>query len=140
MIAAGGNGRIAVVLGLGHNSLVNLTDGTLRRFELPEDCGRRAGGVSVNADSAVIPGKGKGGLNGEVFWSDKDSTTTKTLLTNICGVSTNAVLARTGIRRCRSPRSRVGCASLLFRKVLTISTRPINLAWVTWVAVDESYQ
>lgn len=128
VITAGGNGRIAVVLGFDHNSLVNLADGTLRRFELPEGCGKRAGGVSVNADSAAIPCKGKdvqvlslaegrvtravqvpglgagaatitgrgnvvvGGLNGEVFWSDKDSTTTKTLLTNICGVSMNAVL------------------------------------------------
>jgi hypothetical protein len=128
VVTAGGNARIAVVMGFNHNSLVNLADGTLRRLELPEDCGKRAGGVSVNADSVAIPCKGKdvqvvslaegrvtrvvqvpgrgagaatitdrgnvviGGLDGEVFWSDKDSTTAGILLTNICGVSMNAVL------------------------------------------------
>lgn len=131
VIAAGGNGRIAVLMGFDHNSLVNLADGTLRRFELPEDCSKRAGGVSVNADSVAIPCKGKdvqivslaegrvtravqvqgrgagaatitdrgnvvvGGLDGEVFWSDKDSTTSRTLLTNVCGVSMNAILLPT---------------------------------------------
>ncbi|HEX7305055.1 TIR domain-containing protein [Lentzea sp.] len=59
VIAAGGNGSKAVLLGLNANWLVRLRDGVAQRFGLPENCGPPAGVLSLNADFAVIPCDGK---------------------------------------------------------------------------------
>ncbi|MCE7000410.1 hypothetical protein LZG04_37175 [Saccharothrix sp. S26] len=55
VVAVGGNATTAVIRGLAGNWLVDLGDGSARRFELPANCGARAGNLSLDADVALLP-------------------------------------------------------------------------------------
>ena len=64
-------------------------------------------------------------------WSESTSTTSRSR------TASPSAAGRTSEQRGAPASGAPLCCS---GKALTINTRPINLAWITWVTVDESYQ